>query len=211
MTRKLERFSALAGVLAVALWIIGVLAVGGGHVGLAGGLPEEGADEVFAHFEARADSAVAGGWLFMIGSLAFLWFVGALRSRLSAAEGGVGTFSGIAFAGGIVTGAMLLAMPAGGVVAGLSTKHIGAGEAAALNAVEAVFFIGAELAAIVMLLGAAAAAWNRAVLPGWWAIMSVVLAVWLVIGPIGWIGLLVGLPLWTILTSVLLVRKSVVV
>ena len=40
--------------------------------------------------------------------------------------------------------------------------------------------------------------------------MSVLLAVWLLILPIGWAGLLVGLPLWTALTSVLLLRSNAV-
>jgi hypothetical protein len=35
-----------------------------------------------------------------------------------------------------------------------------------------------------------------------------VLGVWLVIGPIGWAGLLVGFPLWTLVTSLTLLRPS---
>lgn len=45
-------------------------------------------------------------------------------------------------------------------------------------------------------------------MPRWLAIASIVLAVWLVIGPIGWIGLLVGVPIWTIATSILLLRTK---
>ncbi len=68
------------------------------------------------------------------------------------------------------------------------------------------FFIGAELSAIV-LLAATALVWLRApVVAAWWAWVTILLAVWLVILPIGWIGLLVGLPVWTIVTSVMLIR-----
>lgn len=206
---RLERFSALAGVLAVVLWIVGVVSIGGGHVGLPGGIPEEGADEVLAHFRGNADAVVSGGWLFMLGSLAFLWFTGILRGRLAGAEAGPQTFSAIAFAGGVATGVFGVGMAAGGVVAGLGVDHIGAAEAAALNAVEAAFFIGAELSAIVLLAGAAAVALRTGVLPRWWAAVSTVLAAWLVIGPIGWIGLLAGLPAWTLVTSLLLVGAAV--
>jgi hypothetical protein len=111
MPDRLERFSALAGVLAVVLWIVGVATIGGGHLGLPGGIPEESADEVLAHFRANEASAVSGGWLFMLGSLVFLWFAGILRSRLVGAEGGTATFASIAFAGGVATGIFLSVSP----------------------------------------------------------------------------------------------------
>jgi len=202
---RMERFSALAGVPAVVLWATGVLVAGGGHLGLPGGVPEESAADVLAHFRENADAAVSGGWLFMLGSLAFLWFVGILRGRLHAAEGANATFTSIAFAGGVATGVFALGLPTGGVVAGLGVDQLGASEAAALNALETAFFIGAELAAVVLLAAGAVVALRTGVLPRWWAVLSILLAVWLVIGPIGWIGLLAGLPLWTVLTSLLLV------
>lgn len=204
MSDRIERFSALAGVLAVVLWALGVVVIGGGHLGLPGGVPEESANDVLAHFRENADAAVSGGWLFMLGSLAFLWFAGMLRGRLHAAEGERATFTSIAFAGGVATGVFALGLPTGGIVAGLGVDQLGAPEAAALNALETAFFVGAELAAIVLLAAGAVVALRTAVLPRWWAAASIVLAIWLVVGPIGWIGLLAGLPLWTVLTSLLL-------
>ena len=206
MIDRVERVSALAGVLAALMWVGGVVLIGSGHVGLPGGIPEEGADEVLAHFQGNADAVVSGGWLFMLGSLAFLWFAGILRSRLVRAEGGAETFASIAFAGGVATGVFALGIPTGGVVAALGVDQLGASEAAALNAMEATFFIGAELSAIVLLAAAAVVALRTAVLPRWWAGTSILLAVWLAIGPIGWIGVLVGIPVWTITTSVMLAR-----
>lgn len=208
MIDRVERVSALAGVLAVLLWVGGVTLIGGGHVGLPGGIPEEGAEEVLVHFQGNADAVVSGSWLFMLGSLAFLWFTGILRSRLLRAEGGAGTFASIAFAGGVATGVFALGLPAGGVVAALGVDQLGASEAAALNALEAAFFIGAELSAIVLLAASAVVALRTAVLPRWWVGMSILLAVWLAIGPIGWIGVLAGIPLWTITTSLILARAD---
>jgi hypothetical protein len=208
MPDRFERFSALAGLLAVALWIVGIAAIGGGHPGLPGGLPEESAEEVLAHFRENEDAAVSGGWLFMLGSLAFLWFAGILRGWLARAEGGTGTFASIAFAGGVATGVFALGVPTGGVVAALGVDQLGAPEAAALNALEAAFFLGAELAAIVLLAACAVVALRTAAMPRWWAAASILLAVWLVIGPIGWVGLLVGLPAWTVVTSVMLVYNG---
>lgn len=45
-------------------------------------------------------------------------------------------------------------------------------------------------------------------MPRWVAWVSLLLAVWLVIGPIGWLGLLFGVPAWTVLVSVLLWLKG---
>lgn len=58
--------------------------------------------------------------------------------------------------------------------------QVGAQEAAALNALEAAFFHGAELSAILLLAPAATVALRTAALPRWWAAVSILLAVWLV-------------------------------
>ena len=207
MPRQLERVSALAGIVAVVLWVAAVAITQGEHIGLAGGLPEEGADETLAYFRENESSVVAASALFMVASLFFLWFVGILRARLVAAEGGAGTFAAIAFAGGVATAIFALGMPTGGLVAALNADDIGASTAEALNAVETAFLLGAELAAIVLLLGGSVVSLRTAVLPRWWAVVSILLAVWLLILPIGWAGLLVGLPVWTVVTSVLLLLR----
>ena len=97
-------------------------------------------------------------------------------------------------------------MPTGGLVAALNVDDIDASTAEALNALETVFLIAAELSAIVLLVGGSLASLRTARMPRWWAVISIVLAVWLLILPIGWAGLLVGLPVWTLITSVLLFR-----
>jgi hypothetical protein len=42
------------------------------------------------------------------------------------------------------------------------------------------------------------------VLLRWWGWVTLVLALWLFILPIGWIGLLLGFPAWVLVTSILL-------
>lgn len=203
---QFERLSALAGVFAVVLWAAAVAILGGDHVGLPGGLPEEGADETHAYFRENESNVVAASALFMIGSLFFLWFIGILRVRLGGDDDRGGTFAPLAFAGGVATAIFAIGMPTGGLVAALNADDIQASTAEALNAVETAFLIAAELSAIVLLIGSALASLGTARLPRWWAIVSIVLAVWLLILPIGWAGLLVGLPVWTVITSVLLFR-----
>ena len=207
---RFERLSAFAGLLAVVLWAVSVAITGGDHIGLPGGLPEEGADETLAYFRENESSMVAASALFMVGSLLFLWFVGTLRTRLVVAENGVGTFAAIAFAGGVATAVFALGMPTGGLVASLNADEIAAPTAEALNALETAFLLGAELSAIVLLVGASVVSLRNRAFPRWWAVVSILLAVWLLVLPIGWAGLLVGLPVWTVVTSVLLLRGAAV-
>ena len=50
---------------------------------------------------------IVGGWLFMTGCLAFIWFAGVLRSRLADAEGGnPDTLSTIGYAGAVAAAAV---------------------------------------------------------------------------------------------------------
>jgi hypothetical protein len=71
-----------------------------------------------------------------------------------------------------------------------------------------VFFVGAELALIVLVIGVAVLGFRTRVVPRWFASFGILLAVVLVVGPIGWAGLIFGLPVWTLVTTILLVRPA---
>jgi len=83
MQGKPERWAVYSGVVAVVLWIIGVFVIESGDT------PGEGATDVdaLAYYQADANTILIGGWAFMLGCLAFLWFAVVLRERLAAAEG----------------------------------------------------------------------------------------------------------------------------
>ncbi len=51
-----------------------------------------------------------------------------------------------------------------------------------------------------------ALAYRTAVVPKWWRTVGAIVAVVLAIGPTGWAALIFGLPVWTLVTSVLLAR-----
>jgi len=205
LSSRLERLSMLAGIMAVVFWVAGMMMSRGEHIGIPGGLPEEGADQVLTYFRDNEDSVLVGSWLFMLGSLFFLWFVGHLRTRLSIAT--TPAFATIALCGGVATAIFALGMPIGGLVATLGVGEIEAATAQALNAVEAVFFIGAQLTAVVLLTATAIVWLQTSSAPTWWSWATMLLALWLLILPIGWIGLLIGLPVWTIGTSAMLLRQ----
>src|ERR687897_354241 len=61
-----------------------------------------------------------------------------------------------------------------------------------------------EQAAALLLAATGFAILRYGALPRWLAWISFLFALWLLIPPIGWAGLLVGVPLWTIIVTLLL-------
>jgi predicted PurR-regulated permease PerM len=94
------------------------------------------------------------------------------------------------------------------VAGGIDKSDIDAATAATFHHIGDAFFVCAELAAILPVAVVALVAWRTRVLPRWWAAFSMLLAVVLLIGPIGWIGLIFGLPIWTLGTSLFILLRS---
>ena len=89
MQGRLERLSLLAAPLAVVLWIVGLVVTNT----FSDKIPDHATDEqLLSWVQGNTNSILFGGWLFMIGCLALVWFAAILRSRLAEAEGGRATF-----------------------------------------------------------------------------------------------------------------------
>lgn len=196
-----ERLAALAGVVAVALWLIGVL------IQESTDMPDDEnitGDQVLAWYVNDENAILAAGYIFMLGALFFLVFLGALRVRLRGAEGPVGFLTAIAYTSGIAVGIFLLMLFAPDMAGVLSNDELNGDAALAVNSLGDMFFLGVELAAALMLVTTGLLFIQTRVLPAWLGWASLVLALILLIPPIGWAGVLLGLPLWTVLVSVLL-------
>ena len=154
----------------------------------------------------NTNDLLVGGWVFVLGCVAFVWFAGAVRARLVEAEGGSGMFATLAFAGAVVAAAFGMATPAGDIDAAINKDDISPATAGTLHHLGDAFFVGAELSAIVLLAAVAVLAWRTRVLPRWWGVLGGVVAIVLVIGPIGWAAMIFGLPIWTLGTTALLLR-----
>jgi len=185
-----ERLAALAGVIPVVLWVIGVL------IQESSDMPgdEPTGEQLLSWYVNDEQTIVAAAFVFMLGALFFLVFLGALRVRLLAAEGPAGFLTTIAFAAGVAVGIFLLMLPAPDMAAALSNDELSPDAALAVNTLGDMFFLGAELSAALLLAAA-----------GLLFLQTRVLQVWL-----GWAGLLLGFPLWTILVAVLLWMRPVV-
>jgi hypothetical protein len=205
MTDRLQRWSLLAGPLAVVLWIAGLVVA----EGMTDSLADNASDAtVLSWYQGNADTVLVGSWLFMLGCLSFVWFCAVLRVRLAAAEGPGGMLAGLAFAGGVGAALFGMLIQAGDVAVAVNKDEVSAATAAALRRVSDGFFVAAELALILLVVATALVAFRTAVLPRWWAVFSLLLAVVLVIGPIGWAALIFGLPIWTLGTTWLLLRPA---
>jgi hypothetical protein len=190
-----ERLAALGGVVAVVLWVIGALVIGEN--------PDE-AEEVLNRFQDESGRILGGGLTFLIGTLFFFIFLGALRLRLLSAEGPAGFLTAIAFAAGVAVAIFLLGMPGGEMSAALAEEDLDPSSALAMSNIADIFFIGAELSAALFVAATGLLILRYGPMPRWHAWVSFVLALWLLIAPIGWAGLLFGFPIWVLLTSALL-------
>lgn len=204
MANSDNRRWALAGPLAIVLWVVGlVLLTHNGPADHASG------SEILAWYRSDTDSVLLGGWLFMLGCLGFVAFVAGLRGRLAEAVGNTSQLPGLALAGAGMAGVFGMLTAAVDVTGGIDKGDIGPTTAAAFHHSVDLFFVCAELAAILPLGVVALCAWRTRVLPRWWAVFSALVVVVLVVGPIGWIGLIFGVPVWTLGTSLfVLLRRS---
>jgi hypothetical protein len=197
-----ERLAALGGIVAVALWLIGIAILESTDA------PDDDDPEgILRWYQDEANTILAGGFIFELGALVFIVFLAALLSRLWWTEGGTGFLTIVAFAGGLGTALFTLGIPAADMGGALSEEDLTPEAAQTLNLIDNVFFIGAELTAALFVAAVGFHTLRARGLPVWLGWISLVLALWLLIPPIGWAGLIFGMPLWTLIVAVLLYIK----
>ncbi len=200
-----SRLAALTGPLAVVLWIAGIVVTNA----LSDKIPHHPTDaELLTWIKGNTNTILAGGWLWMLGCVSFVWFAVVVRARLAAAEGGTATYSTLCFGGALAAAAFGMLTSAGDVGAAINKNDISAATAGTLHNIGNMFFVAAELMLILFFLGAAIVVLRTGALPRWLAYFAILIAVVLVIGPIGWAALIFGTPLWTLGTTWILLRPE---
>lgn len=203
MSTSDNRRWALAGPITVALWVVGIILINKNG-------PAEHAtgSQILAWYKSDSDSVTLGAWLFMLGCLGFVTFVSGLRVRLAEATGQSSQLPGLALAGAAMAGVCGMLTAAVDLAGGIDKNDINPAIAAVFHHSVDIFFVGAELAAVLPLAAVAIVAWRTRVLPRWWAAFAGLVAVVLIAGPIGWLGLIFGVPLWTLGTSLFVLLGS---
>jgi hypothetical protein len=203
MTTSENRRWALVGPLSVALWIVGIVLIDRN-----GPADHATGSQILAWYKADSDTVVLGAWLFMLGCLGFVTLVAGLRVRLAEAAGAASQLPALALAGAAMAAVCGMLTAGVDLAGGIDKNDIDPATAATFHHAVDIFFVGAELAAILPLAAVAIVAWRTRALPRWWAVFSGFVALVLIIGPIGWIGLLFGVPLWTLGTSLFVLLGS---
>lgn len=204
-----DRRALLAGVLAPILWFVGVF------------MSESGGDrptydftgeEILSYVQTSTNKILFGALIFLFGGLLFMWFLGAFRSKAAAAEGGVGRLTATAFGTGLAFAIAIMATWAPILSLGIFMEE---GEAANLapEAAQALwlagdgFFVIAEIGLAGFMFATSLLILRGLGLPKWMAWLGFLMAIVLLIAPVGWAVMIFIFPFWLILASVLLYRQ----
>ena len=200
-----ERWVPLAGIGAVVLWVTGIVVDPGTP-----DLFEATGDEWLTFVNGNEGGIFAMRSLLLLGDFLFIVFLGTLRTSLFAAEGGARQWTALSFGSGIATAVMLIASSTPVLAAAAAAESLEPAAAQTLGVVEYAFFVGAEFTGAVLLFASGLLAIRTPVLPAWlgWASLVLALLMLIVVGPIGFIAIVVGLPLWVLVVSILLLRRQ---
>jgi hypothetical protein len=192
-------------VLAIALWIAGVAVTNS----FSDKIPHHPTDaQLLTWVQGNTTPILLGSWLWLVGCLSFLWFAALLHARLAEAEAGSATYSTLAFGAAVGSAVLGMLMVAGDIASAINKDTISAATAGTLHNGMNMFFVGAELMMIPFFLGTAVVALRTGVLPKWWAVFAILVAIVLVIGPIGWAALILGTPVWLLGTGLIVGASS---
>jgi hypothetical protein len=203
--RRWEGLAPLTGIAAVVLWWVSLFLVEG-----VTNPPSENAtpEKALAYFRDEEVGIFISSFVFALGSLFFVWFVGSLRAALVAAEGGISRVAHIAFGAGLAFAILTLLFALPPSVGAFSQEDLSPAAAESLFYLDDVFFVAAQFTAIPLLLATALVAWRTGVLPRWLAALSFLVAAVLLLPLGGVFALGVGVPLWAVATSVTLWRRA---
>jgi hypothetical protein len=206
LLRRLERYAPLTGVLAIVLWVIAVILVFDGAPG-----DKAPGSEIATWFDHHSTRILVAMLLFGLGTSAFIWFLASLAARLREAEGSPRLPSIVLLAGtaAAVVYTLVPAVFAAGALAYDNLNRTLTPQAAeALWVLSDGFFFASEMIAVAFVGAAAVSILRTQVFPAWYGVVTGIVAVVLIIAPIGWAALIFGIPIWTLVTSVWLFARQ---
>jgi membrane protein YqaA with SNARE-associated domain len=183
----------------IVLWIVGLVC----ENALPGKIPSHPTDaQLLTWVQSNTNDILVGSWLFMCGCILFVAFAVALRYRLP--EGPLATSLFTA----LVMGAVFGILTQGDFAAAINKDSVSAATAGAFHHLGDYGFAGVELSLVLAFAATALLAFKAAMFPRWWGAVCGLFAVLAVIGPIGWLAVIFGLPIWTIVTPLVVGRSA---
>jgi hypothetical protein len=207
MARQLERWAPLGGIIFVVLMVVGTAFVAD--------VPDPDApQQQLATYLADSSNHtrnIMGAYMWVLGALAFLWFVTRLRSVLRGAEGGTGALSNLVFGAGVVYSALMIA--SGVVFAAVAyAVELRGATVSDPDFVKVlpqmawmILLLGAGFAGLLLVLATSILSFQTGVLPRWLAWLGIVAAIALLFDVL-YVNI-VPLLIWVLAASIVLLMR----
>jgi hypothetical protein len=179
MVRQLERWAPLGGIIFVLLMLTGAFFVTD--------VPDADAPaQEITDYLADSDNHtrnIIGAYMWVLGGLAFLWFLTRLRSVLREAEGGMGSLSNLVFGAGVVFTAVWSASAASAAAVPYSVEFSDAPVSdpdlvrVLPQMAGLLLLLGGGFATLFLVLVASAVILQTGVLPRWLAWLGILVAI----------------------------------
>jgi len=203
MATQLERWAPLGGIIFVVLMVTGTFFVAD--------VPDAPQQQIADYL---ADSGnhtrnIIGAYMWVLGALAFLWFLTRLRSVLRAAQGGI--LPNVGFGAGVIYSALMMAS---GVAFAAVAYAVGLRDAPVSNPdlvrvlpqmAWMILLLGAGFAGILLVLTACTVSFQTGVLPRWLAWLGIVVAIVLLFDVI-YVNIVPRL-VWVLAASIVLLMR----
>jgi hypothetical protein len=203
MATQLERWAPLGGIIFVVLMVTGTFFVAD--------VPDAPQQQIADYL---ADSGnhtrnIIGAYMWVLGALAFLWFLTRLRSVLRAAQGGI--LPNVGFGAGVIYSALMMAS---GVAFAAVAHAVGLRDAPVSNPdlvrvlpqmAWMILLLGAGFAGILLVLTACTVSFQTGVLPRWLAWLGIVVAIVLLFDVI-YVNIVPRL-VWVLAASIVLLMR----
>jgi hypothetical protein len=207
MVRQLERWAPLGGIIFVLLMLTGAFFVTD--------VPDADAPaQEITDYLADSDNHtrnIIGAYMWVLGGLAFLWFLTRLRSVLREAEGGMGSLSNLVFGAGVVFTAVWSASAASAAAVPYSVEFSDAPVSdpdlvrVLPQMAGLLLLLGGGFATLFLVLVASAVILQTGVLPRWLAWLGILVAIVQLFDVI--YGNIVPFLVWALAASIVLLMR----
>jgi hypothetical protein len=207
MARQLDRWAPLGGIIFVVLMVVGTTFVAD--------VPDPDApQQQLANYLADSGNHmrnIMGAYIWVVGALAFLWFVTGLRSVLRGAEGGTGALSNLVFGAGVAFAAVWMVSAAAFAAVAYAIELRGATVSdpdfvkVLPQMAWMILLLGAGFAGLLLVLTTSILSMKTRVLPRWLAWLGIVVVIALLFDVV-YVNI-VPLLIWVLAASIVLFRR----